>query len=65
MTLRAKSVSTPLEAQQTALDSRPHHGDLDMKEFTVDSTIWLPVFGLGGLLAAAHNYRHGVGLREV
>lgn len=42
--------TTPLEPQQTASDSGPYGGDIDMKEFIAGSTIWLPVFVPGGLL---------------
>jgi amidase len=42
--------TTPAAAQQTASDSGPYGGDLDMQELTAGSTIWLPVFVPGGLL---------------
>jgi amidase len=42
--------TTPKEIQQTASDSGPYGGDIDMKELTAGSTIWLPVFVPGGLL---------------
>ena len=42
--------TTPLERQQTATDSGAYGGDLDAKELTAGSTIWLPVFVSGGLL---------------
>jgi amidase len=42
--------TTPHEPQQTASDSGPYGGDIDMKELTAGSTIWLPVFVPGGLL---------------
>lgn len=42
--------TTPVEPQQTASDSGPYGGDLDIQELTVNSTIWLPVFVPGGLL---------------
>jgi amidase len=42
--------TTPQEIQQTASDSGPYGGDIDMKELTAGSTIWLPVFVAGGLL---------------
>jgi amidase len=42
--------TTPLQPQQTASDSGPYGGDIDMKEFIAGSTIWLPVFVPGGLL---------------
>jgi amidase len=42
--------TTPQAVQQTASDSGPYGGDIDMKELTAGSTIWLPVFVPGGLL---------------
>ena len=42
--------TTPNEIQQTASDSGPYGGDIDMKELIAGSTIWLPVFVPGGLL---------------
>jgi amidase len=42
--------TTPNEIQQTASDSGPYGGDIDMKELTAASTIWLPVFVPGALL---------------
>ena len=42
--------TTPSAAQQTASDSGPYGGDIDMQELTAGSTIWLPVFVPGGLL---------------
>lgn len=42
--------TTPPERQQTASDSGPYGGDIDIKELTAGSTIWLPVFVPGGLL---------------
>jgi amidase len=42
--------TTPHAIQQTASDSGPYGGDIDMKELTAGSTIWLPVFVPGGLL---------------
>ncbi len=42
--------TTPAQAQQTASDSGPYGGDLDLQELTAGSTIWLPVFVAGGLL---------------
>ena len=42
--------TTPPDVQQTASDSGPYGGDLDMKELTAGSTIWLPVFVPGALL---------------
>jgi amidase len=42
--------TTPNEVQQTASDSGPYGGDIDMKELTAGSIIWLPVFVPGGLM---------------
>jgi amidase len=42
--------TTPNEVQQTASDSGPYGGDIDMKELTAGSIIWLPVFVPAGLL---------------
>ncbi len=42
--------TTPAEPQQTASDSGPYGGDLDIQELTAGSTLWLPVFVPGGLL---------------
>ncbi|MDH3604815.1 MAG: acetamidase/formamidase family protein [Candidatus Tectomicrobia bacterium] len=42
--------TTPAAPQQTASDSGPYGGDLDIQELTENSTIWLPVFVPGGLL---------------
>ena len=42
--------TTPVAPQQTASDSGPYGGDLDIQELTVNSTLWLPVFVPGGLL---------------
>ena len=42
--------TTPNNIQQTASDSGPYGGDIDMKELTAGSTIWLPVLVAGGLL---------------
>jgi amidase len=42
--------TTPVEPQQTASDSGPYGGDIDIQELTAGSTIWLPVFVPGGLL---------------
>jgi amidase len=42
--------TTPTAIQHTASDSGPYGGDIDMKELTAGSTIWLPVFVPGGLL---------------
>jgi amidase len=42
--------TTPNAIQDTASDSGPYGGDIDMKELTAGSTIWLPVFVPGGLL---------------
>ncbi len=43
--------TTPAEPQQTASDSGPYGGDLDIQELTAGSTIWLPIFVPGALLA--------------
>ena len=43
--------TTPTYPQCTATDSGPYGGDIDMKELVADSTIFLPVFVQGGLLA--------------
>ena len=43
--------TTPIYPQQTASDSGPYGGDVDMKELVSGSTIWLPVFVQGGMLA--------------
>jgi amidase len=42
--------TTPPVPQQTASDSGPYGGDIDLKELTAGSTIWLPVFVPDGLL---------------
>jgi amidase len=42
--------TTPDYIQQTASDSGSYGGDIDMKELTAGSTIWLPVLVRGGLL---------------
>jgi amidase len=42
--------TTPAELQQTASDSGPYGGDIDIQELTAGSTLWLPVFVPGGLL---------------
>jgi amidase len=42
--------TTPNAIQVTASDSGPYGGDIDMKELTAGSTIWLPVFVPGGML---------------
>lgn len=42
--------TTPAVLQETASDSGPYGGDLDMKELTAGSTLWLPVLVPGGLL---------------
>jgi amidase len=42
--------TTPREIQRTSSDSGPYGGDLDLKELTAGSTVWLPVFVPGGLL---------------
>lgn len=43
--------TTPTYPQQTASDSGPHGGDIDMKELVAGSSIYLPVFIPGGMLA--------------
>ena len=43
--------TTPTYPQQTASDSGPYGGDIDIKELVEGSTLWLPVFVEGGLLA--------------
>ncbi|MEE2881724.1 MAG: acetamidase/formamidase family protein [Chloroflexota bacterium] len=43
--------TTPTYPQNTASDSGPYGGDIDMKELIAGSTIYLPVFVSGGLLA--------------
>jgi amidase len=43
--------TTPTYPQQTASDSGPYGGDIDIKELVEGSTLYLPVFVEGGLLA--------------
>ena len=43
--------TTPTYPQCTATDSGPYGGDIDMKELVEGSSIYLPVFVTGGLLA--------------
>ena len=43
--------TTPTYPQQTASDSGPYGGDIDMKELVEGSSIYLPVFVPGGMLA--------------
>ncbi|MCH8107872.1 MAG: acetamidase/formamidase family protein [Chloroflexi bacterium] len=43
--------TTPTYQQSTASDSGPYGGDIDMKELVAGSTLYLPVFVPGGLLA--------------
>ena len=43
--------TTPTYPQNTASDSGPYGGDIDMKELVAGSTMYLPVFVAGGLLA--------------
>ena len=43
--------TTPTYPQNTASDSGPYGGDIDMKELVAGSTIFLPVFVAGGMLA--------------
>jgi len=43
--------TTPPYVQNTASDSGPYGGDIDMKELVEGSTLYMPVFVQGGLLA--------------
>ena len=43
--------TTPTYPQNTASDSGPYGGDIDMKELVAGSTFYLPVFVPGGMLA--------------
>jgi amidase len=43
--------TTPTYPQITASDSGPYGGDIDLKELVAGSTIYLPVFVPGGMLA--------------
>ena len=43
--------TTPTYTQLTASDSGPYGGDIDMKELIEGSTLYLPVFVPGGMLA--------------
>ncbi len=43
--------TTPTYPQNTASDSGPYGGDIDMKELVAGSTMYLPVFVPGGMLA--------------
>ena len=43
--------TTPTYPQSTASDSGPYGGDIDMKELVAGSSLYLPVFVPGGLLA--------------
>jgi amidase len=43
--------TTPTYPQNTASDSGPYGGDFDMKELVAGSTLYLPVFVSGGMLA--------------
>ena len=43
--------TTPTYTQLTASDSGPYGGDIDMKELVEGSTLYLPVFVPGGMLA--------------
>jgi len=43
--------TTPTYSQTTASDSGPYGGDIDMKELTAGSVLYLPVFVPGGMLA--------------
>ena len=42
--------TTPTYIQNTASDSGPYGGDIDMKELVAGSTLYLPVFVPGGML---------------
>ncbi|HIN05459.1 MAG TPA: hypothetical protein EYM65_04370 [Dehalococcoidia bacterium] len=42
--------TTPTYRQETATDSGPYGGDIDMKELVAGSTMYLPVFVPGGML---------------
>ena len=42
--------TTPTYRQETASDSGPYGGDIDMKELVAGSTLYLPVFVPGGML---------------
>ena len=43
--------TTPTYPQSTASDSGPYGGDIDMKELVEGSSLFLPVFVPGGMLA--------------
>jgi amidase len=43
--------TTPTYPQNTASDSGPYGGDIDLKELVAGSTLYLPVFVPGGMLA--------------
>ena len=43
--------TTPTYQQLTASDSGPYGGDIDLKELVEGSTLYLPVFVPGGMLA--------------
>lgn len=43
--------TTPTYRQSTASDSGPYGGDIDMQELVAGSTLFLPVFVRGGMLA--------------
>src|SRR5215212_769650 len=43
--------TTPTFRQSTASDSGPYGGDIDMQELVAGSTLYLPVFVPGGMLA--------------
>lgn len=43
--------TTPTYPQNTASDSGPYGGDIDMKELVAGSSLYLPVFVPGGMLA--------------
>jgi amidase len=50
--------TTYSEPRSTSTDSGPYGGDIDMKELTAGTTIWLPVFVEGGMLCLGDI--HGV-----
>ena len=51
--------TTPTYPQLTASDSGPYGGDIDIKELVEGSTLYLPVFVEGGLLAMGRLPRRG------
>ena len=48
--------TTPTYVQNTASDSGPYGGDIDMKELVEGSTLYMPVFVEGGLLAMGDSH---------